>query len=85
MRRASHAFSVPNVSGASVPPAIMASTSPAAMRRAASPIATADEEHAVEYVRFGPSSPWSSAIHAAGALFIAISTLKGFTRSLASA
>src|SRR6188508_1779902 len=50
---ASHAFSVPKVSGASLPPAIITSSSPEAMRLHASPIATADEEHAVEYVRFG--------------------------------
>jgi len=45
---ASHAFIVPKVSGASAPPATITSASPEAMRRAASPIATADEEHAVE-------------------------------------
>ena len=45
---ASHALSVPKLSGASLPPAIITSVSPQAMRRAASPIATADDEHAVE-------------------------------------
>jgi len=78
-------LSVPKLSGASAPPAIITSTSPAAMRRAASPIATADDEQAVENVRFGPSSACSRPIHAAGALFIASSTLKGFTRSEFSA
>src|SRR5262245_49140545 len=52
---ASHAFKVPNVSGASLPPAIITSRSPVAMRFHASPMATADEEQALEYVRFGPS------------------------------
>src|SRR5688572_23043389 len=52
---ASHAFKVPNVSGASLPPAIITLSSPVAMRFHASPIATADEEQAFEYVRFGPS------------------------------
>ena len=78
---ASHATSVPRLSGASLPPAIITSTWPEAMRSAASPIATADDEQAVEYVRFGPVKPWSMPIHAAAALFIAISTLNGLTRS----
>jgi hypothetical protein len=52
---AAQAFSVPNVSGASLPPAIITSASPVAMRFQASPIATDDEEQALEYVRFGPS------------------------------
>jgi len=78
---ASHAFSVPKLSGASAPPAIIMSASPRAIRRPASPIATEADEHAVEYVRLGPARPWSSPIHAAAALFIAISTLNGFTRS----
>ena len=45
---ASHATSVPRFRGASDPPAIITSTSPPAMRIAASPIATAEDEHAVE-------------------------------------
>ncbi len=51
------------------------------MRRAASPMATADDEHAVEYVRFGPRSPCSMPIHDAAALVIASSTVNGGTRS----
>jgi hypothetical protein len=73
------------VSGASAPPAIITSVSPEAMRRAASPIATEDEEHAVENVRLGPSIACSMPIHAAAALFMAISTLKGLMRSEFSA
>ena len=45
---ASQALSEPNASGASAPPASARSRSPLAMRSAASPIATADDEHAVE-------------------------------------
>src|SRR5688572_5048416 len=72
---ASQAFSVPNVSGASLPPAIITSSSPVEIRFQASAIATADDEQAVEYVRFGPKRRWSMPIHAAAALFIAISTV----------
>jgi hypothetical protein len=57
------------------------STSPLKIRRAASPKATADDEQAVEKVRFGPRSPYSIAIHAAAAFVMAESTVKGFTRS----
>src|SRR5687768_1010785 len=52
---ASQALRVPKVSGASLPPAIITSSPPSAMRFQASPIATADEEQAFEYVRLGPS------------------------------
>ena len=44
---ASHALSEPSDSGASAPPATDMSRSPRAMRSHASPMATADEEHAV--------------------------------------
>src|SRR5262245_11336792 len=53
---ASQAFSVPKVSGASLPPAIITSSSPVAMRFHASPIAIDDDEQALENVKFGPSS-----------------------------
>src|SRR4051812_4376251 len=72
---ASHATRVPNESGASLPPANMISVSPLAMRRAASPMATADDEQAVENVRFGPVNPYSIPIHDAAALVMGISTL----------
>src|SRR4030095_4571387 len=52
---ASQALSVPKVSGASLPPATCASSSPIAMRFQPSQIATADEEQALEYVRLGPN------------------------------
>ena len=68
---ASHARSTPKVKGASVPPASMTSTSPERILCAASPRATAEDEQAVEYVRFGPVIPWSMPIQEAAALFIA--------------
>src|SRR3954471_2954158 len=66
----SHATRVPNESGASLPPASMMSASPLAMRRAASPMATAEDEQAVEKVRFGPVNPYSIPIQDAAALVI---------------
>ena len=48
VRSASQAFSEPKASGASVPPASAMSRSPWASRSQASPMATADDEQAVE-------------------------------------
>src|SRR5262245_59630733 len=79
--RASHAFSVPNVSGASAPPASISGAAPLRTRSQASPIATADEEHAVENVKFGPDNACSMPNHDAAALFIAINTVYGLRRS----
>ncbi len=45
---ASQAFSEPGDNGASAPPAIATSSSPRATRSQASPIATVDDEQAVE-------------------------------------
>ena len=81
---ASQAFSEPKDSGASEPPASARSSSPEATRRQASPIATADDEQAVEYVRFGPRSPCSMPIQPAGALCMPIRTVYGLMRSEAS-
>jgi hypothetical protein len=47
----------------------------------ASPIATADDEHAVENVKFGPERRYSMPVQDAAALFIAISTVYGLMRS----
>ena len=77
----SHASNEPSDSGASDPPAIATSSSPCVNRNQASPIATAPDEHAVEYVRFGPRSWFSIPIHAAPALCIPISTVSGLMRS----
>ena len=81
---ASQAFKEPNESGASAPPAIATSRSPPATRRQASPMATADDEQAVEYVRFGPRRSYSMPIQAAGALCMPISTVNGLMRSESS-
>ena len=45
---ASQALSEPNENGASAPPATARSSSPSRSRRQASPMATADDEQAVE-------------------------------------
>src|SRR5450830_1450778 len=71
---ASHAFIEPNESGTSDPPAMAISRLPLATRSHASPMATAEEEQAVEYVKLGPSSLFSMAIQAALALCIPIKT-----------
>src|SRR5579863_803520 len=81
VRIASQARSTPRVKGASAPPAIITSASPRRILSAASPTATAAEEQAVEYVRFGPESPYSRPIHAAGALTMAAITVNGLIRS----
>jgi hypothetical protein len=72
---------VPSVNGASAPPASITGAAPLRILSHASPIATADDEHAVENVKFGPESPCSIPIHEAAALFIAISTVYGLMRS----
>ena len=53
------------------------SISPRRRRSHASPIATAEEEQAVEYVRFGPLRSYSMPIHAAGALVMPMRMEKG--------
>ena len=78
---ASHAFKVPSVNGASAPPASITGAAPLRIRSQASPIATAEDEHAVENVRFGPERRCSIPIHDAAALFIAINTVYGLMRS----
>ncbi len=57
---------------------------PYRIARIASPIATADDAQATEYVSVGPVTPNSSEICAAGALFIAVTTVVGLTRQLSS-
>ncbi len=78
---ASQAFSEPSDSGASAPPAIARSRVPAATRSHASPIATAADEHAVEYVRLGPPRPCSLPIQPAGALCMPPRIVNGLMRS----
>ncbi len=72
---------MPSVNGASAPPASITGAVPERIRSQASPIATADDEHAVENVKFGPDSACSIPIQDAAALFIAISTVYGLMRS----
>src|SRR6185437_9783098 len=78
---ASQAFSAPNDSGASEPPVMARSISPRRTRSDASPIETADEEQAVEEVRFGPLKSYSIPIQAAGALVMPMRMENGFMRS----
>ena len=56
-RMASHAFRMPKLKVASLPPAIAISASPARTMRKACPMAWLDDEHAVDTVHAGPVKP----------------------------
>ncbi len=79
-RIASQAFSSPKLNGASLPPAMAISTSPARTMRNAWPMAWFAEERAVEMAYAGPVTPNSMEIWLAPALAMVRGMVRGCTR-----
>src|SRR5882724_5206890 len=77
---ASHDLTLICVSKASAPPATIASACPFWTTRYPSPMATADEAHALANVRQGPRNPCSSAICEAAAFGMTRIKENGLTR-----
>jgi hypothetical protein len=65
------------VNSDSLPPAIIVSAYPCLIVLAASPMATAEDEHVVLYANTGPVNSNSAATKADGALYIVRITVKG--------
>ena len=76
-RIASHAFRMPRLKGASLPPVMARSVSPLRTIRNACPMAWPAEEHAVEIVKAGPVIPNSIEMWLAPALAIVFGMVSG--------
>ena len=79
-RIASHAFRMPKLNGASLPPVIARSAAPERTIQNAWPMAWAAEEHAVEMVKLGPVMPNSIEMWLAPALAMVFGMVSGCTR-----
>ena len=77
---ASHAFRIPKLNGASLPPVIAMSASPERTIHAAWPMACAADEHAVETVKLGPVIPNSIEMWLAPAFAMVFGIVSGCTR-----
>src|SRR5581483_4071911 len=78
-RIASHAFRMPKLNGASLPPVIARSVKPDRTIQYACPMACAADEHAVEIVKLGPVMPNSIDMWLAPALAIVFGIVSGCT------
>jgi hypothetical protein len=79
-RMASHAFRMPKLKGASLPPVSARSTIPERTIQNAWPMACAAEEHAVEIVKLGPVMPNSIEMWLAPAFDMVFGMVSGCTR-----
>src|SRR5436190_2020823 len=79
-RIASHAFRMPKLNGASLPPASAISAAPDRTIQYAWPMAWPADEHAVEIVKLGPVMPNSIDMWLAPAFAIVLGMVSGCTR-----